>query len=61
MKLVKVFVKGWIETDAVPYIDKKPSHHSTPVRFKCEDGSYEWLWVRKNNVTLCRPAPEKER
>lgn len=46
----KVFVKGWVD-ETFDYRDG--TYHSVPVRFKCEDGSYEWLWVRKNNVSLC--------
>lgn len=52
-KLVKVFVKGWTE----PHLKTglcNGGHHSMPVRFKLEDGSYEWIWVRKNNITFCR-------
>ena len=49
----KVFVKGWVE-DYSAMVLNNMKHHSLPVRFKCEDGSYEWLWVRKNNVTLAK-------
>lgn len=49
----KVFVKGWVQDWAETVASVPPAHHSLPVRFKCENGSYEWLWVRRNNVTLC--------
>ena len=61
----KVFVKGWIEDRQMSIMGltsaKRGGHHSMPVRFKTESGGYEWLWVRKNNVKLCRApsAPGK--
>lgn len=55
----KVLVRGWIEDHAVDTING--GHHSVPVRFKCEDGSYEWLWVRKDSVALCESKKGKEK
>lgn len=58
----KVFVKGWIEDHSLDTSNVAPEHHSVPVRFKTENGTYEWLWVRKNNVTLClAKKPSKTR
>lgn len=51
----KVLVKGWVEDHTAHALTTKTQrHHSVPVRFKTEDGGYEWLWVRHNNVTPCR-------
>lgn len=58
MKMVKVFVKGWVMGFQATQLTDG-GHHSMPVRFKCEDGGYEWLWVRKNNISSCPVSRKK--
>lgn len=49
-KLLKVLVRGCTFAHSFEVAKVPPEHHSVPVRLKMEDGSYDWIWVRKDIV-----------
>mgnify|MGYP001569787846 CR=1 FL=1 len=55
-------MKGWVEDWTAKALEEGTQrHHSVAVRFKAEDGGYEWLWVRHNNVAPCPTKPRRRK
>lgn len=53
--MVEIWVRGKVHKS----VRLTSQYHSAPVDFLMEDGSVEWVWVRKSEMRRMLPKKEK--